>query len=63
MRRVFTDRKPNLKLTKSLSKDKIFVTVNSVLQPLIFDETEDGVTNKSHVFLTPQERIFRKEVW
>ena len=60
MRRVFTDRKPNIKLTKSLTKDKIFVTVNSVLQPLLFDETEDGITNKTNVFLTPQERIFRR---
>ena len=53
------------KLTKLIQqdtlKDKVFATIDGVLQPIVYDSTQiDGSVNKQNVFLTPQERILKR---
>jgi len=61
MRSIKTSKKSRLPYIKESSKEKIYATVDGVLEPIIFDFTEpQGNTLKRNVFLTPKDRLLRK---
>ncbi len=62
MRRVKKVKKSSLSFNKELLKDKVYATIDGVLQPIVYDKRFiDSTTAKENVFLTPEKRLARRK--
>lgn len=62
MRRIKRVKKSSLSFNKELLKDKVYATIDGVLQPIIYDKKFiDSTTAKENVFLTPEKRLARRK--
>ena len=62
MRRIKRAKQLTKIITQDTLKDKVFATVDGVLQPIVYDANNiDGTTNKQSVFMTPTQRLLKRK--
>lgn len=62
MRRIKRAKQLTKIITQDTLKDKVFATVDGVLEPIVYDAGNiDGTTNKQSVFMTPPQRLLKRK--
>ena len=62
MRSIKRAREITRLINENKLKDKVFATIDGVLQPILYDSKQiDDSVNKQNVFITPQKRILKRK--
>ena len=62
MRSIKRDKDRPRLINQDTLKDKVYATIDDVLQPIVYDATEvNQITKKNNVHLTPEARLSKRK--
>lgn len=62
MRSIKRDKDRPRLINQDTLKDKVYATIDDVLQPIVYDATEvNQITKKNNVYLTPEARLSKRK--